>query len=485
MYRIFYIIIFCFTVFSAQAGVFRFVVAKDGTGTHTTVQEAINACPDNERSIIFIKNGIYNEQVSIGTSTAASLKKISLIGENADSVIITGSRARNSANGLTYLQVVTFQVYAQDFYAENMTIENTAGNTGQAEALYTGADRQTFKNVKLRSYQDTYRSKKGTRGYFKNCLIEGAVDFIYAGGVLLFDDCEIRNIAPGYITAPEDAAYTIPKANTVSGKFLRVGFVFRNCSITASEGVADNSCYLGRPWNQMAGSFYINCRLGKHIHSKGWKEWNGNETSSSFAELNSMNAYGNAADISQRVAWSFQLPQADYENFFADMKTFGVVTSSVYKPDEICIAPPAPSNIVVTGNTISWSTAENVTGYIIFKNNRCIGITAENTFTENTGTAGTYVIKSVGLLGQLSDCAFPTKTKAKTVSEIKIIRQSRESIYFSVPVKTAVYNTGGQMLSKSSNFTQTMNTMGFANGIYTLYIEDEKGSSLIQKLLIN
>lgn len=56
----------CICIFT-NAQAFRYIVATDGSGTHTTVQAAIDACPNGERSIIFIKNGTYYGQTYLGT----------------------------------------------------------------------------------------------------------------------------------------------------------------------------------------------------------------------------------------------------------------------------------------------------------------------------------------------------------------------------------------------------------------------------------
>ena len=178
---------------------------------------------------------------------------ISLIGESAEGVVIS-SNGHRADNGLTFYDIVTFQVYAKDFYAENLTIQNTAGNVGQAEALFTGNDKQTFKNCRILGFQDTFRSKKGTRSYFKDCWIEGAVDFIYAGGIIFFDDCSIHHVRGGYVAAPEDCFASIPKSKTACGKVLKLGFIFRNCDLTANDDVKDQ-CYLGRPWSENSGFF--------------------------------------------------------------------------------------------------------------------------------------------------------------------------------------------------------------------------------------
>lgn len=469
---------------TAPAQLFRCVVAVDGSGTHLTVQEAINACPDNEASIIYIKNGRYEEQVTIGTKAAPSTKILSIIGEHPDSVIITANNARNSTNGLSYEQVVTFQVYASDFYMEGITIENTAGNTGMAEALYTGADRQTFKNCIIRSYQDTYRSKKGTRAYFDNCTIVGAVDFIYAGGVIFFDNCTIRCIGnSGYITAPEDAAFTIPRLQTSVDKFLRLGFIFRDCTITAAPGVPNNSFYLGRPWNSTAGSFYLNCKLGEHINPKGWKEWNGNESSASFAEYNSTDLNGNPVDLSQRVSWSFQLPKADVDNLFTTTAIYArVSTSNSYDPETLVKAPAAPASLSVNGSLLNWSEVEGAVAYLILKNNNLLGTTTELSFTDTNPQQGSYTVRAVGARGQQSIAAGVSALQNPSF-ECEI-RQFADKIHISTPVQARMYTSSGQLMYNSSGTTDVIAIGGYPEGTYLLQLTDQNSATVTKKIRI-
>lgn len=462
---------------------FRFVVSPDGSGTHTTLQAAINDCPDNELSRIFIRKGVYNEQISIGTSTAASLKKISITGEHPDSVIITGDKYRNSSNGLTFMQVVTFQVYATDFYAENITIQNTSSGNGQAEALYTGADRQTFKNVKLKGFQDTYRSKKGTRGYFKNCHIEGTVDFIYAGGVLFFDDCTIHCLpGGGYITAPEDAAITIPRAQTVIDKFLRLGFIFRNCNITAAAGVADNSYYLGRPWNSMAGSFYLNCRLGKHIHPAGWVGWNGNETTSSFAEYKSLDSNGNPANIAQRVSWSLQLPEQDVTTHFTTQAIYARVAPAVFNPEALCVAPAAPANLRISNNQLQWETVENAAGYLIFRNGSFAGQTWDTHYAFSGEPTDNWSVKSIGSAGQLSEAS--VITGIETTQSKPTFRIIGKTVYFDLPSHCSVYDLSGKLILETNGPANKLELGDLHSGVFLFNIADNSGPKFSGKVKI-
>ncbi|MCE1155360.1 MAG: pectinesterase family protein [Bacteroidales bacterium] len=481
--RILFVFLFSFLLSAASAQLFRCVVAVDGSGTHSSLQEAIDACPDNEYSIIYLKNGRYDEQISIGSKTAASSKKLSIIGQHPDSVVITGNRARNTANGLSFEQVVTFQVYAPEFYMENVTIENTAGNTGMAEALYTGADRQTFKNCVIRSYQDTYRSKKGTRAYFESCTIEGAVDFIYAGGVIFFDRCTIRCIGHrGYITAPEDAAFTIPRLQTKVDKFLRLGFIFRECAITAAPGVPDGSFYLGRPWNSMAGSFYLNCILGPHINAKGWKEWNGNESSASFAEFGSKKPDGSAADVSQRVSWSFQLPADDVTNLFTTQGIYGrVSTTSPYTPELLVQAPAAPVSVGTDGTRLSWPAVADAAGYVVLKDNRLVGFTSSTSY-EITGTDGVFTVRSVGVRGQQSAASGVTSLPAP--ENPVAVSQLNGRLVFGEAVTAALYTTDGKLIKSTPQLVHEFNTSDIAEGLYLLSMTTSEGISSTKKLNI-
>ena len=74
------------------------VVAADGSGDVKTLKEALSRVPTNnrERFVIFIRRGIYNEQITV----AASKGNLSLLGENAEETKITSSV--NSAVGSSW-----------------------------------------------------------------------------------------------------------------------------------------------------------------------------------------------------------------------------------------------------------------------------------------------------------------------------------------------------------------------------------------------
>lgn len=288
-------------------------VSKDGSGDYTTVQAAIDAVAEGETATIMVKAGTYEGMVKVGLRTKPSTKCISLIGEGMDKTIITAANGKNNiGSGKDVRDYATLGVFAPDFYAQDICIQNTGGKTaGQALALHMDGDRSTFYRCKITGYQDTHRTKKGVRSYYKECVIEGATDYIYAGGTCWFEHCTLNCVAGGYITAPEDiTVYTTAE----DGTKIWLGFIFNECTVTKASEVSDKSVSLGRCWGaEKCGSMFLNCQLNNIIKAAGWETMGGNDgTKSYYAEYKSKNGTA-LADVSNRISWSHQLTDADYE----------------------------------------------------------------------------------------------------------------------------------------------------------------------------
>ncbi len=184
----------------------------------------------------------------------------------------------------------TFRTYTALVDGDNVTFkncifENNAGpgkDVGQAIALYLDGNNITLENCVLRGHQDTlflaplpekemmvdgflgpkqFTPRTPRTVYFRDCLIEGGVDFIFGGATAYFEDCEFKNVEPGYVFAPS------------TPENVEIGFVAKNCRFTATGNVEDGSCYIGRPWRNHAKIRLENCYLGEHIHPLGWDDW--------------------------------------------------------------------------------------------------------------------------------------------------------------------------------------------------------------------
>lgn len=387
----------------AQAELLFLTVSKDGTADHTTVQAAIDAVPDGKRGIIFIHNGVYEENIYAGTKSAKG-KFISLIGESREGTILTSNVNRGGDNGKSYLDCSALNVFVERFYAENLTIRNTAGNVGQAEALFTAGDGHVFKNCTITGFQDTYKSDNNARGYFTNCFIEGATDFIYGGGLEWFEQCQINCVKGGqYITAAAESwtpmtKILYPELETADAFYP--GLFFNECRITASEGVPAGSYYLGRPWKETAGTAFMNCTLGDHIHPAGWAAWGGTEATASYYEYKNVDAKGNAVDVSKRVSFGHQATDKEFTAYFNTAFLYGNASKVPFDPAEI-LTVGAPENFETVGSILTWSADESQVAWLVFADGRHVATVTQPSYTRQ-GDA-TYHIKGVSRYGVTSE----------------------------------------------------------------------------------
>jgi pectinesterase len=277
-----------------------YTVAQDGSGNFKTIQEAVNAVRDHSQQqvTIFIKKGVYHEKLVIPSWKS----RITLLGEDKDNTIITnndysgkpypGKDAFGRDQYSTYTSH-TVLVQGNDFRAENLTIQNTAGRVGQAVALHVEGDRCIIINCRLLGNQDTlYLAKDTSRQYYQDCYIEGTTDFIFGSATAVFRNCTIKSLSNSYITA----ASTTPRQT--------YGLVFDHCFLIADT--AAKKVFLGRPWRPFARTVFIKTSMGAHIIQEGWDNWRNpeNEKTAFYAEYKST---GPGANATQRVKWSKQL----------------------------------------------------------------------------------------------------------------------------------------------------------------------------------
>lgn len=302
------------TINSITNNSYNVVVAKDGSGNFKTITEAYNylaSINDSKRKTIYVKNGVYKEQLTI------SKPSVTITGESKKNTILT----YNVANGDTKptggkynsADCAALTVAANDFIAQNITFENShlkdTGKDVQASCVYTYGDRLTFTNCNFYSGQDTlcaytYGVDK-SRVYFKDCFIQGSVDFIWGGAIALFDNCTLNEIRDG-------GMYTA--ANTPNGQ--KLGYVFLNCTLTSNADAVytsrtnprwktPSSVYLGRTYGDYCHVSYINCNINAPVNPLGWLKM-GNDVNNT-AQLEEYGCKGIGSNRSQRVLWSKEL----------------------------------------------------------------------------------------------------------------------------------------------------------------------------------
>ena len=390
-----------------------YVVAQDGTGDYTTIQDAIDAVSDEARGLIYIRPGTYEENLYSGTASNSN-KFISLIGEDATSTVITSSVDRGDSNpDNTYNDCAALNVYTDRFYAENLTISNTAGDVGQAEALFTSGDAHLFNKCVISGYQDTYKANVGARGYYYKCVISGATDFIYDSGLEWFEACEIQCLYGGsYITAAGDAGLSMTSVlyPSLTNTPFYAGLFFRNCEVTCDSTVSDGSYYLGRPWKERCGTMFLQCTLGNHIHSAGWASWNGNEDDCSYLEYLNLDVNGDLVDTSDRASFSAQADEVEVAAYMNPEFLFDAMSSVPFDYETILAGSAVPTNFSITDNTFTWEGDDMSAAYLIYKDDEFVAFTQETSYTMDDDDDATYSVAAVSRHGVVSDKATAVET---------------------------------------------------------------------------
>jgi len=263
----------CFSV--AHAGVTYTVVDAAGHGNFTSIQAAINSLPDNaaEQRIIFIRNGIYREKIFINKDF------ISLVGEDKNKTQLVISLARDvwRCENKDDWGVATINLKGNDLVLENLTISNNFGfdNINNTEGIHIdcpGDSLNHFKTVKRDGHQMALRSFGTTRlivrncilrayggdtvspwntdngmFYFKDCLMEGGVDFYCPRGWAYAENCEF--VAHGNVAAIWHDGSKYKDSKTV----------LKNCKFRG-----DDNFKLGR-YHRDAQFYLINCSFAKNM----------------------------------------------------------------------------------------------------------------------------------------------------------------------------------------------------------------------------
>ncbi len=262
------------------------------------MSQILYVTPDNSLQAVFdsapegaeirLSAGIYRQKVVIRTPG------LTITGQGSGkTILIYDDYAKKSdCQGFAYL---TFRTYTLAVCADGVTLRELAvvndalspETKGQEVALSVVADRFTMERCRLSSTQDTLfagplpadlierytgfladelRRGGGMKQVFRDCLIEGTVDFIFGCADALFEGCTLRSLVDardcGYVAAP------------AHGQEQTGGYVFRNCRFTCEEGVTPGSVYLARPWRDFGLSRFENCVYGPHIAAEGFDKWN-------------------------------------------------------------------------------------------------------------------------------------------------------------------------------------------------------------------
>lgn len=281
-------------------------VAKDGSGDFSTVQAAIDSLPSNNSALtlLLIAPGTYQEKLTIDVPNLILCGEVGQ--EAATRLTYTDGADTPNGNGGTVgtSGSASVNLSASDVSAENLTFENTRGVGSQAVALLVSGERVQFKNSRFIGNQDTLYVKEGSQ-YFRDCYVEGTVDFIFGGATAVFENCTIHNVSGGSAVTAPSTEETVP-----------FGIVFLGGELTAAPSVNAGSVNLGRNWRPFGFTSYIGTELGSHITAGGWIPMG--ENTLATARFSEFETTGPGANPGARVPESSQLTENEAAAFTVD-----------------------------------------------------------------------------------------------------------------------------------------------------------------------
>ncbi|XP_030490751.2 putative pectinesterase 63 [Cannabis sativa] len=280
-------------------------VRKDGMGDFKTITDAVKSIPSGNtgRVIVWIGGGVYRERITVDRSKSF----VTFYGDEDNVPVITFD---GTAQKFGTWNSATVAVESHYFVAANIAFVNSAPkpkgklNGEQAVALRISGDKAAFHNCKFIGFQDTLCDDKG-RHLFRDCYIEGTVDFIFGNGQSLYLNTTIRSVAKqtGVITAQ---ARTMVSENS--------GFTFVHCKI-----IAEGDTYLGRAWKDMPRVIFAYTYMGPHIDVNGWSNgmWPIQAQAKKDVYYGEYKCMGPGANTSGRVKYAKMLTDEEIKPFMS------------------------------------------------------------------------------------------------------------------------------------------------------------------------
>lgn len=305
---------------------------NDADGCFSSVQEALDYLENHpeQEACILVHPGIYQEQVEVripgvvisGESSSAAEKTVITCGFGGWDIL------PNKEKRGTF-RSYTFFVNADDVRLQYLTIENSAGQgtkVGQGISLYADGDRMVADSCRLLGWQDTlftaplppkelekngfagpkqYAPRENRKQYYKDCYIEGEVDFIFGGASAYFERCtffskDVDREIKGFVTAPSTPCN------------VEFGYVMESCRFIGN--CPKQSVFLGRPWREWGKTVLLRCEIGEHIRAEGWDDW-GKEAAHQTSFFAEYACTGPGANQAGRPEWTHVLTREEANHY--------------------------------------------------------------------------------------------------------------------------------------------------------------------------
>ena len=153
-------------------------------------------------------------------------------------------------------------VKGEGFTAKELTIQNIVEPANhQVIAVSVQAENIVFYIWKFSGYQDTIYYNSGKQ-FYRECIIEGTIDFIFGYSNALFQKCLIL------VKKPMANQVNIITTDGRKTKRTNTGLSIQSCTMGAIADISwlessMHSTFPGRPWGEYSTTAFIHCYLGR------------------------------------------------------------------------------------------------------------------------------------------------------------------------------------------------------------------------------
>ena len=175
----------------------------------------------------------------------------------------------------------------------------------------------------------------------------------------------------------------------------------KDCTVNGD----DTKFSFGRSQATTTKTVWINTKLKMDIIDSHWGY--GGQVPTLYAEYNTIDKNGNMiaesktitsgnVSFTSSVLTASEAAKYTYEN---------IITIDSWNPKEYMETPlAAPTNVNLSGNTLTWDAVSGAAGYLIFMNGNYAGQTTDTTVTlTNTDESNIYTVKTVSQYGTVSE----------------------------------------------------------------------------------
>lgn len=263
------------------------IVAADGSGTHRTVQAALDALPaaeagaagEGRRRYILVKPGVYREPLCARGKAPFTLygdpaaRRPTLVegrysaqpkpvGQAVNACVGAAEAASYGTAGSASVALIGEGIQLLHLRIVNDAMDGVrlgqgyppgAGERGgaQAVALLLQGDRHQLQQLELLGHQDTFYVAREAerpgpaRVHVRDSLIAGDVDFIFGNASLVIEGGTVLSRAGR--RAPGEPGHVLAPSTLASEPY---GFLLSGVRMRAEPGLRDGSASLGRAWDQ-------------------------------------------------------------------------------------------------------------------------------------------------------------------------------------------------------------------------------------------